>query len=104
MRAARLRNAPKPVHSQAAPVNTAAKTSTVHGAGRTKRQTSKAAPSIDAVRTRILSIGFGGDLRRRFAEAALALGEEFEGGVEMRRSKFGPQNIAEIHLRVRKIP
>ena len=95
------RNPPKAVHSQAAIVKTTAKTSTVHGVGSAKRLTNSAAPRADAVRMRILSIGFGGELRGRFAEAPLALREELERRFDMRRRELRPQDVAEIKLGVR---
>src|SRR3974390_128616 len=44
------------------------------------------------------------ELLRNPAESALALGEELECGVQMRRRELRPQRIGKIQFRIGKIP
>src|SRR5271156_192497 len=72
-------------------VNTAPNAGTVQRGSSANSPSSSTPPRMIAVKIRSLSIRFRSDLRRGFAEPALALREEFERRLEVGRGEFRPQ-------------
>src|ERR1700690_2890681 len=81
-----------------------ANTSTAPRAGNRKIAARRKPLSIAAVNTRTLSIGRRRELRRRLAEAPLALRVVLESGGQIFGCELGPERVAEIQFGVREIP